>query len=251
MQRRRRTDRVSGIPLAPGIRAHWHWPSSSHNWSRMRIAAARSLSSTTLSQAWTVFGAITPFTRLLSVARCVRRLSYFRTSRGFSSFSGTGCRLRSGRRFSSRGWERKTQPLWNGTLKKPCRKRYMLTDIDILQRFFSLGEGEQRDVIQKIRPILEAYCRNLYPTQFTDQDTLGVIVGRIRAVGAGHPLSPIVDHLDELNMYCRRYHHGENPNAYGHRANRRYRAPGLRETHAWTGGVFALRLVVPRDRGRA
>lgn len=86
-------------------------------------------------------------------------------------------------------------------------------DIDSLQRFNSSGEGEGRDVIQKIRPVLEGYCRNLYPTQFAEQEMLGTIVGRIREAGAEHPLHAIVDDLDELNLYCRRYHHGENPNA--------------------------------------
>ena len=27
------------------------------------------------------------------------------------------------------------------------------------------------------------------------------------------PTPPIVDDFDELNMYCRHYHHAENPNA--------------------------------------
>jgi wobble nucleotide-excising tRNase len=86
-------------------------------------------------------------------------------------------------------------------------------DLDVLQRYFTLAEGERRDVIQKLRPVLEAYCRNLYPTQFGDQDSLGVIVGKLRAAGAAHPLAPIADDLDEINEYCRRYHHAENPNA--------------------------------------
>ncbi len=68
-------------------------------------------------------------------------------------------------------------------------------------------------MIQKIRPVLEAYCRNLYPTQFADQKMMGSIVRKIWDAGAAHPLSSIVEELDELNMYCRRYHHGENPNA--------------------------------------
>lgn len=108
------------------------------------------------------------------------------------------------------GEENTTIAEWD--IEKAVQARYR-ADIEALQRFFSLGEGEQRDVIQKIRPILEAYCRTLYPTQFSDQDTLGVIVGKIRAAGAAHPLRPIADELDELNVYCRRYHHGENPNA--------------------------------------
>ena len=81
-----------------------------------------------------------------------------------------------------------------------------------MQRFLSLGEGEPRGVIQKLRPVLEGYYRYLYPTLFGDQDTLGVIVGAIRAATA-HPLQAIADDLDEVNMYCRRYHHAENPDA--------------------------------------
>ena len=66
-------------------------------------------------------------------------------------------------------------------------------------------------MIQKLRPILECYCLYLYPTFFGDQDTLGVIVGKIR--NTAHPLQTIVDDFDEVNMYCRRYHHAENPDA--------------------------------------
>ena len=97
-------------------------------------------------------------------------------------------------------------------IERAVQARY-LADLGTLQRFFSDGEGEPRDVIQKMRPALEAYCRNLFPTQFGEQETMGSIVGKIRDGGAAHPLSGIVDDLDELNVYCRRYHHGENPNA--------------------------------------
>lgn len=97
-------------------------------------------------------------------------------------------------------------------IEKAVMARYK-TQIADLQEFYSDNEGEPRDIIQKLRPVLEGYCRNLYPTQFADQDTLGVIVGKIRAAGAVHPLAPVADDLDELNMYCRRYHHAENPNA--------------------------------------
>ncbi len=108
------------------------------------------------------------------------------------------------------GEENTTIVEWD--IEKAVQARYR-ADIEALQRFFSLGEGEPREVIQKIRPILEAYCRTLYPTHFTDRDTLGVIVGKLRAPGPSHPLQPIADDLDEINVYCRRYHHGENPNA--------------------------------------
>jgi hypothetical protein len=108
------------------------------------------------------------------------------------------------------GEENTTIAEWN--IEKAVQARYR-ADIDTLTRFFSAGEGERMDVIQKIRPVLEGYCRNLYPTQFGDQEMMGSIVQKIRDAGAAHPLHPIVEDLDELNMYCRRYHHGENPNA--------------------------------------
>jgi hypothetical protein len=41
---------------------------------------------------------------------------------------------------------------------------------------------------------------------------LGDIIGKVRVAGAAHPLATILDELDELNQYTRRYHHGQNPN---------------------------------------
>jgi len=60
---------------------------------------------------------------------------------------------------------------------------------------------------------LKGYCRNLYPTQFQEQEMMGSMVGTIRTAGTTHPLYLIIEDLDELNVYCRRYHHAENPNA--------------------------------------
>jgi wobble nucleotide-excising tRNase len=108
------------------------------------------------------------------------------------------------------GEENTTIVEWD--IDKAVQARYR-ADLETLQRFYSLGEGEQRDVIQKIRPALEGYCRNLYPAQFGEQELMGSMIGKIRAAGATHPLAPIVEDLDELNVYCRRYHHAENPHA--------------------------------------
>jgi len=108
------------------------------------------------------------------------------------------------------GEENTTIAGWD--IEKAVQARYR-ADIDTLLRFFSQGEGERMDVIQKIRPVLEGYCRNLYPTQFGEQEMMGGIVRTIRDAGAAHPLHPIVEDFDELNMYCRRYHHSENQNA--------------------------------------
>lgn len=105
------------------------------------------------------------------------------------------------------GEENTTIAEWD--IEKAVQARFR-ADLNTLQCFFADGVGDLRDVVQKVRPVLEAYCRNLYPTQFGEQEMLGGIVGIIRAVGAAHPLFPIVDDLDEINVYTRRYHHGEN-----------------------------------------
>jgi wobble nucleotide-excising tRNase len=108
------------------------------------------------------------------------------------------------------GEENTTIAEWD--IEKAVQARYR-ADVDALQNFHNLAEGSPRDVIQKIRPVLEGYCRNLYPVQFLDADMLGTIVGKIRTAGAAHALHPIADDLDELNQFGRRYHHAENPNA--------------------------------------
>ena len=108
------------------------------------------------------------------------------------------------------GVENTTISEWD--IEDAVKGRYR-ADVEALQRFYSDNEGDPRDVVQKIRPVLEGYYRNLYPRQFTDQDSLGDIIAKIRRAGEEHPLHQILDHLDDLNVYSRRYHHGGNPNA--------------------------------------
>ena len=96
-------------------------------------------------------------------------------------------------------------------IEDAVKARYK-ADIETLQKYYTLHDGNERDVIQKIRPVLEGYCRNLNPSQFSEEDTLGVMIGKIRDAGVSHSLFEIHDKLDELNDYCRRYHHAENNN---------------------------------------
>ncbi len=87
-----------------------------------------------------------------------------------------------------------------------------VADRKALADYYSAGDGNPRDTVNKIRPVLETYCRNLYPGDF-GTDMLGTIIGKIRAAGPAHQLFPLLNELDVLNEYTRRYHHGENPNA--------------------------------------
>jgi len=86
-------------------------------------------------------------------------------------------------------------------------------DRNALTDYYHAREGQPRDVVQKIRPVLETYCKNLGAGALAETDTLGVIVGKIRAAGSGHQLFPLCDGLDEMNEYTKRYHHGENAHA--------------------------------------
>ena len=82
-------------------------------------------------------------------------------------------------------------------------------DLKVLTDYQTEGIGDPRDVVQKIRPVLETYCKLLSPGMFLEGDWLGDIIGKIRTAGAGHQLFAHCDNLDELNDYTKRYHHGE------------------------------------------
>lgn len=97
-------------------------------------------------------------------------------------------------------------------IERAVQSRYH-ADLDKLQGFYSSNEGDSRDVVQKIRPVLEAFCRNLYPMHFEEQDKLGTMISKIRDSGATHPLMKNLEDLEELNTYSRQYHHADNPNA--------------------------------------
>jgi wobble nucleotide-excising tRNase len=86
-------------------------------------------------------------------------------------------------------------------------------DRQTLTNYYHSNEGNARDVVQKIRPVVETYSRYLGGGVIADADTLGTIVAKIRGAGQAHQLFDICDDLEELNDYTKRYHHGENPNA--------------------------------------
>ena len=86
-------------------------------------------------------------------------------------------------------------------------------DRKVLTDFYHEGIGDLRDVVQKIRPVLETYTKILGAGALAGADTLGTIVLKIRAAGQTHQLFPVADALEELNVYTRRYMHGENPHA--------------------------------------
>jgi len=108
------------------------------------------------------------------------------------------------------GEENTTIAEWD--IERAVQARYS-ADIETLRRFLSDAEGEKMDVIQKIRPV----SRRVLPQSVSNAVRRTGNDGRhfriVRDAGASHPLHPVVEDLDDLNIYCRRYHHAENPNA--------------------------------------
>ena len=87
------------------------------------------------------------------------------------------------------------------------KSRY-LSDIEALQYFFNDGNGDPRNVVQKIRPVLEGYCRSVCLNLF-ENDTLGEIIIKIKCNGNNHRLFIIVDDLEDLNEFSKRFHHSD------------------------------------------
>lgn len=95
-------------------------------------------------------------------------------------------------------------------LDQACRGR-AASDMDDLQAYAATGAGKDRDIIRKMRVVLETYCRATYQGSFTSDDMLGGMVETIRKGGDTHPAWAAVDELEQINDYSRDHHHGEDP----------------------------------------
>jgi wobble nucleotide-excising tRNase len=96
-------------------------------------------------------------------------------------------------------------------IEKATQQRFK-ADLKALADFYNTGQGDPRDIVGKLRPVLETYSRNLYPSQFPEADMLAAIITKIRQEGPTHGLASVVEDMDTINVYTRRYHHGESPN---------------------------------------
>ena len=65
-----------------------------------------------------------------------------------------------------------------------------------------------RDIVTKIRPVLETYIRNICPSQFNQADSLGTIIRVISDTGASSPLFKLRHELDLINKYTTPFSHG-------------------------------------------
>lgn len=95
-------------------------------------------------------------------------------------------------------------------LDEACRGR-AASDMDDLQAYITTGAGKDRDIVRKMRIVLETHCRSTYPGSFAPDDRLGGMVEKIKKVGNQHPAWALVDELEQINEYSRDHHHGEDP----------------------------------------
>jgi len=109
-------------------------------------------------------------------------------------------------------------------------------DRAVLTNFYHAADGQPRDVVQKIRPVLETYCTTLGADILIPTDTLGVMIGKIRTAGPAHQLFPLCDGIEELNDYTSRCHHGENLHSATEPINDTELQGYVRRTLEMTGG---------------
>jgi hypothetical protein len=93
-------------------------------------------------------------------------------------------------------------------LDDPRNRRVAAEIVDLLL-FYKTGVGEPRDIVTKMRLVVETYCTFTYPGFFDSDDTLSSIVEKIRNTGEQHPACALLDELDDIHNYswdhCRDY----------------------------------------------
>jgi wobble nucleotide-excising tRNase len=75
--------------------------------------------------------------------------------------------------------------------------------------YYHHNRGEVRDVIQKLRPVLETHMQRVAPHLLTKVNGLGNMLAKIREPGSPQILVEAYDDIDDVNTYTRRYMHGE------------------------------------------
>jgi len=91
------------------------------------------------------------------------------------------------------------------------RKARVAEDVIGLLYFYKTGLGGSRDVVTKMRFVIETYCTWTYPDLFGSDDTLSSIIEKIRTTGEQHPACALLDELDEIHAYSRDCLCGDDP----------------------------------------
>ena len=95
-------------------------------------------------------------------------------------------------------------------LDDACKGR-AASEMDDLIAYVVSGAGKPRDIIKKMRIVLETHCRSAYPGSFAAADWLGTILEKIQTGDEAHPAHAIYGDLNLINDYSKEHHHGEDP----------------------------------------
>jgi hypothetical protein len=85
------------------------------------------------------------------------------------------------------------------------REHRVASEIIELLYFYKTGEGRPREMVAKMRFVVETYCTLTYPEFFGSDDTLSSIIEKIRNTGEQHPACALLDELDDIHDYSRDY----------------------------------------------
>lgn len=96
-------------------------------------------------------------------------------------------------------------------IEESIRPAY-IADRKALVEYNTSGNGEPREIVKKIRPVLESFCKFNDTELFTDEDNLGIIISKIQTAGTTNQLYSILEKLEIINEYSCRYHHGDSLN---------------------------------------
>jgi len=81
----------------------------------------------------------------------------------------------------------------------------------VLLQYHFHDEGRPRDVVQKLRPVLETHMTRIAPHVLSGVTGLGNMLEKIRDAGSPPLLVDLYDDIDAVNIYTRKYMHGEGP----------------------------------------
>lgn len=86
----------------------------------------------------------------------------------------------------------------------------------LLSLYFSEGRGDKRHVAQTVRPFMEHWLKNKFPGHVRDGEMLGTFIASVRSADSSSPIAPakaILEDLEDINGFSKRYHHADNPRA--------------------------------------
>jgi wobble nucleotide-excising tRNase len=81
----------------------------------------------------------------------------------------------------------------------------------VLLSYYHESKGNPRDVVQKLRPVVETHMQRMAP-QLAKIKGLGNMLGKVRDDNAPSIILDAYDDIDDINSYTRKYMHGEGKN---------------------------------------